>query len=349
MKTAVLHGPRDFRVEDVDEPKLLPDGAIIKVKAFGICGSELPHFLGGFAKEAVEERGFVGASLSMTGHEFSGEVAEVGANVTNVKPGDRVAAGGYGGYSEYIHVPTARGCIPLPDDWSYEVGAMIEPVGIGAAVVAKAAPEAGDTVVVLGAGMIGQGTWQMFKARGASRVIVTDINQIRVDTAKKLGADEVINAAKEDAVAKVNELTDGMGADIVVDAAGEPETFEQMFEMARGGGLYQIQVAGVPTDRHTSIKVAGTPIDPMSFGGKVVFVGTYEEPINNWIPNIVYRKALRIMGNWGGMMGPAYEEMLKGTVITEPLVTHQFPLADINRAFEQQLTRDKTVKVVVNP
>jgi len=135
----------------------------------------------------------------------------------------------------------------------------------------------------------------------------------------------------------------------VVDAAGEPETFRQMFDIARGGGLYQIQVAGVPTDRHTSIEVDSRPIDPMSFGGKVVFVGTYEEPINGWIPNIVYQKALRILGNWGGKMGPAYEEMMKGTVITEPLITHRFPLAEVNRAFEQQLTRNETVKVVVNP
>lgn len=349
MKTAVLHGPRDFRIEDVDDPQLAPDGAIVRIEAFGICGSELPHYTGGFRSEVVEERGLVRASMSMTGHEFSGEVVEVGPNVTNVKPGDRVAAGGYGGYSEYIHVPTARGCISLPDDMSYEVGAMIEPVGIAAGVVTKAEPQAGDTVVVLGAGMIGQGTWQMFKAMGASRVIVTDLNRIRVDTAKKLGADVVINASEEDPIEKVNELTSGMGADIVVDAAGEAETFRQMFEMVRGGGLYQIQVSGVPTDRHTSIKVSGKAIDPMSLGGKVVFVGTYEEPIKEWLPNVVYRKALRIVGNWGGMMGPAYKLMAEGKIVTEPLATHRFPLAEINEAFEQQLRRNESIKVFVNP
>ena len=349
MKTAVLHGPKDFRIEDVPEPEPAPDGAIVRVKAFGICGSELPSYTWGFGGEVVEAQGAVGASMSKTGHEFSGEVVEVGANVTNVKPGDRVAAGGYGGYSEYIHVPTARGCIPLPDDMSYEVGAMIEPVGIGVGVVTKAEPVAGDTVVVLGAGMIGQSTWQLYKAKGAARVIVTDLNQIRIDTAKKLGADEVINAAEEDAVAKVNELTDGMGADVVVDAAGEPETFRQMFAMARGGGLYQIQVAGVPTDRHTSIPVAGKRIDPMSLGGKVVFVGSYEESIKEWNPSIVYQKALQIVGNWGGIMGPAAELMIEGKVITEPLVTHKFPLSDINEAFAQQLKRDESVKVMVNP
>lgn len=349
MKSAILHGPRDFRVEDVDDPKVAPDGAVIRVKSFGICGSELPHFTRGLPKDVVEERGIRGASLSKTGHEFSGEVVEVGENVTNVKPGDRVAAGGYGGYSEYIHVPTARGCIPLPDDWSYDVGAMIEPVGIGAAAAEKADPDPDDTAVVLGGGMIGLSTFQMLKAVGVGRVIVTDLNQIRVDMAEKLGADVVINAAKEDPVEKINELTGGLGADIVIDAAGEPETFRQMFEIVRGGGLYQITHAGVATDRHTSIPLAGRQTDPMSFGGKAMFLGTYEEPINGWIPNIVYQKALRILGNWGGKMGPAFEEMKKGTVITEPLITHQFPLAEINQAFQQGLTRDKTIKVVVNP
>ena len=349
MKTAVLHGPKDFRIEDVPEPRVAPDGAIIRVKAFGICGSELPSYSHGFRSQVVQERGAVGASMSMTGHEFSGVVAEVGANVTNVKPGDRVAAGGYGGYSEYIHVPTARGCIPLPDDMSYEVGAMIEPVGIGMGVVTKAKPEAGDTIVILGAGMIGQGTMQIFKAMGECRIIVTDLNQIRVDTAKKLGADDVINASEEDPVERINELTGGMGADIVVDAAGEPETFRQMFEIARGGGLWQIQVAGVPTDRHTSIPIAGKPIDPMSLGGKVVFVGSYEESIKEWNPSVVYQKALQIVGNWGGMMGPAYKLMREGKVLTESLVTHRFPLADINAAFAQQLKRGESVKVMVNP
>ena len=349
MKTAVLRGPRDFRIEDVSDPQLAPDGVIIQVKAFGICGSELPLYSRGLPSEAVRERGEVAVSKSMSGHEFSGVVAEVGANVTNVKPGDRVAAGGYGGYSEYIHVPTARGCLLLPDDMSFEVGATIEPVGIGVGVVTKAKPQAGDTVVVLGAGMIGQGTWQVFKAMGAGKVIVTDLTKKRVDAARELGADVVINAAEEDPVEIVNELTSGMGADIVVDAAGEPETFKQMFEIVRGGGLYQIQVAGIPTDRHTNTEVGGKSIDPMSFGGKLVFVGTYEKPINDWYPNIIYTKALQIVGNWGGMMKPAFDLMTAGKVNTVPLVTHEFPLAEINEAFEQQLRRDESVKVVVHP
>jgi threonine dehydrogenase-like Zn-dependent dehydrogenase len=351
MKTAILRGPRNFEVEDTSEPTLAPDGAIVQVKAFGICGSELPHYTGGIPADKMEENGGdpVAASKATTGHEYSGIVAEVGANVTNVKPGDRVAAGGYGGYSEYIHVPTAVGCLPLPDGMSFEVAATIEPVGIGAGVVHKAQPAKTDTVVVLGCGMIGQGTLQVLKATGVERVIITDINQNRVDMAKKMGADVAINAAKEDPIAVVNELTDGIGADLVVDAAGEPAVFHQMFEIVRGGGLWQIQSSGNPTDRHTAMKLRGISVDTMSFGGMVAFVGTYEEPVNDFIPNVIYRKAIKAVGNWGGMMRPAYDWMRDGTIRTDELITHQYPLADINEAFEMQLTRNESIKVIVHP
>ena len=349
MKAAILKGPREFSIEDVKDPEVEPDGAIIRIKAFGVCGSELPRFERGFPKETVQQRGLEAASLTMLGHEWSGEVVEVGANVTNVKPGDRVAAGGYGGFSEYIATPFARGVIRLPDNMSYDVAATIEPVGIGVSVVTKAEPEAGDTVVVLGAGMIGQGTWQVFKAKGVARVIVTEIAKRRIEAAEGLGADVVINAAEEDPVEKINELTSGRGADIVVDAAGVPETFRQMFEIVRGGGLYQIQVRGVPTDRHTTTPLDGKPIDPMSLGGKVVMVGSYEEPIEQWLPNIVFMKALRIVGNWGGMMRPAFDRMQDGKVSPGPLIPHEFPRAEIGEAFETQLRRDESVKVVVKP
>lgn len=342
MKTAILHGPRDFKVEDVKDPEVGPDGAIIQIKAFGVCGSELPRFEDGLPDDAVQESGIEALSRSMFGHEWSGEVAEVGANVTNIKPGDRVAAGGYGGFSEYIGIPWARGAIPLPDDMSYEVGAMIEPLGIGVAVAAKAEPEAGDTVVVLGAGTIGQGAWQVFKAMGASKVIVTELAERRIECAKALGADVVIDASKEDPVPIIDEITSGMGADIVVDAAGSPETFRQAFEIVRGGGLYQIQIKGATA-------IDGKPIDAMSPGGKIVMVGMYEEPITEWFPNVIFMKALRIVGSWGGMMREAFDLMVAGKVDTESLITHEFPLDDINEAFETQLRRSESVKVLVKP
>ena len=94
MKAAVFHGPRDFRIEEVNGPTLGPDGAIIRVKASGICGSDL-H---------IYNQGGTAQSRGVLGHEFSGEVVEVGANVTDVKPGMRVAVGGTGAYAEYVGI-----------------------------------------------------------------------------------------------------------------------------------------------------------------------------------------------------------------------------------------------------
>jgi len=339
MKAAILHGPKDFRVEEISDPKLEPDGIILRVKAFGICGSELPLYERGLPADRVRERGAEAISLAMTGHEFSGEVAEVGANVTNVKPGDRVTAGGYYGFSEYRSI-TARAVMPIPDDMSYEVGATIEPVGIGVGLAMKAEPTLGDTVVVLGAGMIGQGTWQVFKAMGASRIIVTDIAKKRLEIARELGADVVINAAEEDAVAKVNEVTSGLGADIVAYCCTAPAAFHQAFEMVRGGGLYQIQVRGVTN-------IGGRPIDAQSLGGKVAIVAA--PPQVEWQPRIVFMKALRIVGNWGGNMRQAYNLMRAGKINTKPLITHEFPLDKINEAFETASKINEAVKVIVKP
>ena len=115
MKAAVLHGPGDFKVEDVSEPTLEPDGAIVRVKACGICGSDLHMYNQGAAPRAQRN----------LGHEWSGEVVEVGANVTDITAGDRVAVGGGGAYAEYVGVARVmlnRNVFPLPEDMSYEVG-----------------------------------------------------------------------------------------------------------------------------------------------------------------------------------------------------------------------------------
>jgi len=343
MKRAILQGPRDFRVEEVSEPKVESDGIIIRVKAVGLCGSELPLFERGLPEAAVKERGLEAVSMTMLGHEWSGEVVEVGANVTDMKVGDRVIQAGYGGFAEYY--ATRRRPLRLPDELSYEVGATVEPTGIAMGVVMNAEPEVGDTVVVLGGGMIGQAASQIFKAMGASKVILTDVAKNRLEAAKAVGIDMVINAAVEDPVEKVNEATSGLGADIVVDAAGSPAVFKQAFEIVRGGALYQTLVRGItPTlDR---------PVDPM--GGKVMMVASYHQPVNEWIPNILFMKTVRVIGNWGGRakgrktsMQEALEFVRTGKVNTKPLITHEFPLDKINEAFEQGLKRDEAIKVLV--
>jgi len=337
VKAALLQGPRDFKIVEMADPKCDRDGIVIRVKAVGICGSETPSFRYGLPKQAIEERGLEAVSMSMLGHEWSGEVVEVGPEVTNYKVGDRVLQGGYGGFVEYY---ACKGSMKIPDDWSFEVGATVEPVGIGVGLVTKAQLQAGDTIAVLGAGMIGQGTWQVFKAMGAGRTIVTDLEDSRLEAAKALGADMVINADKENVAQKISEATSGLGVDIVALCCSAPEAYHEAFEVVRGGGLYQMQERGV-------YRIDDKPVIPSSLGGKVVAVAVPGKI--EWLPSVIYRKALTIIGSWGGLGGPAFKLMQEGKVKTESLLTHEFPLEQINEAFEMAMNARESLKVLVKP
>ena len=335
MKAAVLHGPKNFQIVEMADPKCDPNGIIIRVKAVGICGSELGTFRGGLPEAAVESRGLEATSMSMLGHEWSGEVVEVGADQTHFKVGDKVLQGGYGGFVEYY---AARGSMKIPEDWSFEVGATVEPMGIGMGLAQKMDPQPGETVAVFGAGMIGQGAWQVFKALGASKTIVLDISNKRLAGAKELGADVIINPAEEDAVARVNEITSGLGVDNVCLCCTAPAAYNQAFDVIRGGGLYQMQMRGVT-------EIDGKPVMPLSQGGRVGMVavpGRIE-----WDSGVVYHKALRIYGSWGGAGGPAFELMKEGKIKTEPLITHEYPIEQINEAFEMACDVQESIKVLV--
>jgi len=279
------------------------------------------------------------------GHEFSGEVTEVGANVTDLKPGMRVAVGGAGAYAEYVGVPRVmlnRNIFPLPDDMSFEAGATTEPVSVGVNAAKRAEPKADDLVVVLGAGMIGQGTWQAFKAMGASRVIVCEMGKKRLEVTRALGADMVINVAEEDPVEKINELTSGQGADIVAECAGSASALRQATEMVRGGGYWQMT-----RGMYTGIQPR-PPVDMLSDGGKIMMVAVYENMVE-WQPTPVMVKGVRMIGCIAGRLGEALELMRAGKIKTQPLITHEFPLDDITAAFEMQERPEEAVKVVIRP
>jgi len=344
MRTALLYGPEDFRVETVSDPELGPDGAIIKAEAYAICGSELSLYGRGLASPAVAKQGLEAVSKSSTGHERSGKVVEVGANVSNVKPGDRVAAGGYGGFSEYFAVANANALFMLPDEMSYEVGATIEPVGIGVGMAIDAEPKPDDTVVVLGGGMVGQGAWHGFKILGASKVILTDVVQNRLDAAKALGVDMAINDSTEDVAGKILEVTSELGADIVAICCDDASAFTQAFELVRGGGVYQHQFrdwGGKPN------AAAAAGVQFMDRGGKVMVLSA---PIQVQLQaNTLYVKALTVKGCIGGKMGEAYRMMCAGEIKTESLISHSFPLEEINEAFRIGLKRDESIKVLVKP
>ncbi len=330
MKQAILQGPRDFRVEEVDDPKAGPDDIIIRVKAVGLCGSELPLFQRGLPSPAVEAQGLEAASHASLGHEWSGEVVEVGANVKDVKVGERVLQPGYGGFVEYY--VTQRGSMRMPEGMSYEVGATVEPTGIAMKAAMKTEPKPGDTVAVIGAGPIGQIGLQIYREMGASKVIVTEIAKRRLVSAEALGADLVIDAANEDPVEKVLEATSGEGVDIVAIFTDSSDAWQYAFQLVRGGGLYHSIVMKKPVTNPE--------------GGRVVMIAGSPPP--NWQSPIM-QKELTVRGSWGGSMKEGLEFVAAGRVNTRDLITHEFPMDDINEAFEMQLTRDESIKVLVKP
>ncbi len=332
MKQAVLQRPRSFKVEEVPDPKAGPDDIIIRVKAIGLCGSELPLFEAGLPPERVKEDGLETVSMQMLGHEWSGEVVEVGANVTNAKVGERCLQGGYGGFLEYY--VTQRMPMRIPDDMSYEVGATIEPSGVAMKAVMKSDPQPGETVAVIGAGLIGQVAAQIYKELGASKVIVSELTQKRVETARAIGAaDLVINATDQDPVKEILEATDGEGVDIAATFTDSPDAWHDSFEVVRGGALWHRLRMNKPVTKHD--------------GGKVVMVAGSASP--EWWSPILWRKELTVRGSWGGRGREALDMVKAGKINTKDLITHEFALDDITEAYEMQLKRNESVKVLVKP
>lgn len=352
MKVAILHGPGDMRIEEVERPQAGDDGIVVRVRAAGICGSDLHPYKKGLGGSPAQRMA--------AGHENAGDVIEVGANVEDVKVGDRVwveavlpcfeckwckeegykrdyfrcrnlKAGGihglHGGFAEYLWVPMVvlpeKGAdivpsvIKLPDTMSYQEGALIEPISVGAYVVKTAEPEPDDVAAVLGAGIIGLATLVNLKVAGVSRVIISDISEKRLQAAKEFGAELALNPTDVDIVKQVMKETSGKGADIVVDAAGLPETFHQATQMVRRDG-------------------------------KMMLVAIYEEPVE-FNPNILVLKGTRTIGCISPAFLESFEVMKAGKVKDKQVVSHAFPLDRINEAFEMAVNTRESIKVMIEP
>jgi len=340
MKAAVFYGPHDLRVEEVKRPQLRGGDILIRVKACGICGSDLHPYKVGSAP------GFQVSGIM--GHEFSGEVAELGTGVEGLAVGDRVAAAGYepcgtcywcrqgksfrcsrmalvgyqldGAFAEYVRIPRAQvgmTVFPLPENLDWEVAATIEPVSVSSHMVRRSEVRPEDTAVVLGAGMIGQGIVQVLKAQGVSRVMVSELAPKRLALARRLGADEAIDAREVDPLKAVAELSAGNMADVVFECTGSPLAFRQALDTVRGGGM-------------------------------VMQVGLHEHPVELDL-NILIQRNITVRGCLGGSFPRAIALLQSGKVKTKELITHRFPLEEAKTAFDTQLNADEAVKVLIKP
>ncbi len=260
MKALVYHGPGDVRLEERHIPSPTEAEVLIKVRAVSICGSDL----GAYRLHEVSDRWQPPIVL---GHEFSGEIAGLGEGVQHLSIGQPVTVnpmlycgqcyyckhglinlcpnrfsigtsiGGArhdGGMQEYLTV-RASAVIPLSEGVSFEQGALMEPLAVSLGAAGKGDLGEDERVAIIGAGPIGLMILKFLKASGNKQVFVSDIMPNRLEFAKSIGADEVIDG-HQDVVARVREITDGVGADRIIVAAGVPGVIEQSFQMVRNGG-----------------------------------------------------------------------------------------------------------------
>lgn len=351
MQAAVWHGRHDIRVQDVPVPQKPPAGWVqIRVHWCGICGSDLHEYLAGPVFIPVDHpHPLTGLKGQCTlGHEFSGEIAELGDGVTGYAVGERVTAdacqhcgkcyycthGLYnicenlaftglmnnGAFAEYVNVP-AELLYKLPDDFPTEAGALIEPLAVGLHAVKKAGELVGKTVVVVGAGTIGLCTIMCAKAAGAGRVIALEMSAARKAKAMEVGASLVIDPKECDAIAELKALTGGYGADVSFECIGNKNT-------------------------------AKLALDVIRKAGRCVMVGIFEEPSQfNFFELVATEKEVVGSLAYNGEFADVIRFIADGRIDVRPLITGRIALPDIvTHGFEELVhNKDANVKIIVRP
>jgi 2-desacetyl-2-hydroxyethyl bacteriochlorophyllide A dehydrogenase len=255
MKALVYKGPKMLVVEEVPVPEIGEYDVLVKVRASGICGSDTHGYLGGTGRRAPGV---------IMGHEFSGQVEATGNGVTGWNKGDRVIVqpsifcgecfyckqekthlclnkkflGVFdrnGAMAQFVSVPEKL-LYKMPDDMSYIDGAFIEPLAVAKCAVDKAGSVEGKSVLVVGSGTIGLLIVSVLKARKAGLIIVADLSENRLEFAKAVGADHVLNPAAADAAAEIRKLTDGLGAQVSLEAVGADKPVKTAIDCLRLGG-----------------------------------------------------------------------------------------------------------------
>jgi L-iditol 2-dehydrogenase len=341
MRAAMLYGDHDLRIEAVDRPVPGPGEVLVRVRAATTCGTDVKIYQRGYVSGVIQYP-------TVFGHEWAGDVVEVGPGVPWVEEGMRVRAGNsgpclkcgmcergsynlcenmtwlWGAYAEYIKVPSPivrANLQELPSEVSYEEAAVAEPLACCLHGNARCQIQVGDSVAIIGDGPIGLLHLQLARLRGGRRVIVCGLVDARLQMARKLGADEVIQVRDADPVARVRELTNG-GADVVIEAVGLPQTWEQALRMSRNGGTI-LEFGGCPPGTRISVDT-----EFLHYGERTLIGVFHTRPA-------YFVEALRLIAS--------------RMVEVQPLITRKMSLEEVNDAFRILTTTKKALKIAIVP
>lgn len=339
MKAAVYYSQKDIRVENLPIPKIGEDEALVEMKACGICGSDM-------MKWYLKRR----APLVL-GHEPTGIIAKKGKNVKDFDVGDRVFVhhhvaclkcyyclhGDYtlceqfhnthldpGGFAEYFRVPAPNlqiDTLKIPESITFEEATFIEPVGCCLRAIKKCGLRVGDSVAVIGSGVIGIIHVALAKIFGASKIVASDIIDFRLAAAKKFGADVTVNPKKENLKSIVEAETNGLGVDVVFVTAPSLEAYEAGLSVCRKGGKLCVFAPTEPKEKlHLSPKEL--------FFLEIQIIPSYSTS------HLETRLALRLIES--------------GRLKLKDLITHRFRLEEAAGAFKTALENKKSLKVIIH-
>lgn len=342
MRVAVYRSNADVRIEERPVPEIGPGEILIRIRASGICGSDVMEWYRRPKAPLV------------LGHEVAGDVERVGAGVTEFAVGDRVVVTHHvpcgtcryclagddtacetlhstsfepGGFAEYVRVPpaqTARGTLRLPDEVTYEEGTFVEPLGCVVRAQERAGVREGSTVLVVGSGISGLLHIRVALALGAGRVLATDVSDYRLDWARRAGASAAFDAAKAgDSLADlVRDANEGRLADLVLLCTGAPAAIRQSLACLDPGATY-VFFAPPPPDKDVAMPMAE-----------------------------LWRREVTIRTAYGAAphdLERALDLITSGRVKVDDLVTHRLPLEETAEGFRLVAEARESVKVIIEP
>ncbi|CAM4089370.1 NAD(P)-dependent alcohol dehydrogenase [Paenibacillus alkaliterrae] len=343
MNAAVMNKPLSIELKKVKRPSPGPNEALIKVKCIGICGSDIHYFEHGKIGRYIVDKPII------LGHEVAGEIVEIGENVKNVFVGDRVAiepgvtcgrceyckTGRYnlcpdvfflatppddGAWADYL-VMRSDVLFKLPDNMSYEEGAMLEPLSVGYHAMNRAQVKPSDRVLILGMGPIGLLAIQAAKLFGVKEIYACDVVPFRLESALKMGATAVFNPMEVNVDEQLKIWTKGEGINVVIESSGNRNSISNAVLYARQGG--RVVFIGLPPENQVTLDINRIIDSELNIYGVMRYANTYSDSIKSYA-------------------GSGLD--------TRDIITHNFALNQINEALEVvRRQKDIAIKVMIYP